>query len=177
MRRSVLRFVGMKSLVRGSVLLGSGCWWLLAACDETRPVAPIHDGIAECEVLARVCEDPAQLHGARYQECYDFGRVGDGKGCLANYDECSPLCEQAGGDGAAECDTIGELCHEPGEVYGGRYEECHDIGHENRGPECKEAYQECFDLCDAVELPGHDGEGGAGGESHGASGEGGAGGH
>jgi hypothetical protein len=79
---------------------------------------------------------------------------------------------------------MGKLCHGPGSRLGGRYEECHDIGHENVGEECLAHYNECASLCKAAPEggAGAGGEGGAG-DSHGgtagtpsagASGEGGA---
>jgi hypothetical protein len=88
-------------------------------------------------------------------------------------------------DGLAECESMGKLCHDPGVRLGGRYEECHDIGHENVGEECLAHYDECASLCKAAPEGGTGGAGGEGGagDSHGgtagttsagASGDGGA---
>ncbi len=71
-------------------------------------------------------------------------------------------------DGKAECLELGEKCHEVAEALGGRYEECHETGHDGDGKQCLKVYDECIALCEAAVIP----EGGAGG----AGGEGGAGG-
>jgi hypothetical protein len=67
-------------------------------------------------------------------------------------------------DGKAECIEIGELCHHAGVELGGRYDECHDIGHTEDGEECLRVYEECKELCEHAPH----GEGGAGGEGGGA---------
>ena len=88
----------------------------------------------------------------------------------------APACNETTGvapipsDGLAECEAIYQTCHDPGEALGGRYDECHEIGHANDGEACLEVYEECMELCAAAPL----GEGGAGGEAHQ---EGGAAGH
>jgi hypothetical protein len=72
-------------------------------------------------------------------------------------------------DGLPECIELGEVCHDPGLVLGGQYDECHDIGHVEDGKACLEVYDECIALCESAHL----GEGGAGGESHHEAGAGG----
>jgi hypothetical protein len=64
--------------------------------------------------------------------------------------------------GQAECRQLGSLCHDPGHDLGGRYEECHDIGHVGDGEACLRVYDECRDLCEAAPH-GHAGAGGEGG--------------
>jgi hypothetical protein len=88
---------------------------------------------------------------------------------LAGSALAAPGCDKTNGvaplrDGQAECESLGELCHDPGHDLGGRYEECHDIGHVGDGTACLEAFEECRDLCEAAPH----GHGGAGGEGGGA---------
>jgi hypothetical protein len=76
-----------------------------------------------------------------------------------------PGCDKTTGVaplGQAECRTLGSLCHDPGHDLGGRYDECHDIGHEGEGDACLRVYDECRVLCERASH-GHAGAGGEGG--------------
>jgi hypothetical protein len=73
-------------------------------------------------------------------------------------------------DGTAECDELGELCHDAGDALGGEYEGCHEIGHERVGDVCLANFTRCKELCEGAPL----GEGGAGGEGGGGHAEAGA---
>jgi hypothetical protein len=81
-----------------------------------------------------------------------------------------PGCDKTTGvapirDGKAECLSLSELCHGPGQELGGRYQDCHNIGHEGEGKACLREYEECRDLCEAA-AHGHAGAGGEGGGHH-----------
>ena len=89
----------MLRLLSSLVVLGAGCLLAVPACDDTRPVAAIHDGTAECEVLGKICHEPGERLGGRYEECHDMGHLNLGKECLKYYDECSELCRAAAGAG------------------------------------------------------------------------------
>lgn|SRR5689334_1726962 len=83
-----------------------------------------------------------------------------------------PGCDKTRGvaplrDRKAECEELWPLCHDPGQALHGRYEECHEIGHEGDGKACLEVYAECKALCEHAPT----GEGGAGGEGGGVGGE------
>jgi hypothetical protein len=92
----------MRYFLRGAFALGFCTLFGLQACDETRPVAPIHDGQAECEAIGMACHDPGVRFGGRYEECHDIGHEGEGKPCIAAYEECFTLCRAApSGEGGA----------------------------------------------------------------------------
>ncbi|HEY3497563.1 MAG TPA: hypothetical protein VGK73_22855 [Polyangiaceae bacterium] len=91
---------------------------VVPGCDDTRPIAPIKDGLPECLSLEDLCHAPGVKFGGRYEECHDIGHVRNGKECLKYYDECSTLCRAAGeggeGGGGHEAGAGGEHSHEAG---------------------------------------------------------------
>jgi hypothetical protein len=54
----------------------------------------------------------------------------------------------SGGEAPAECEELGELCHEAGETNA-EAEACHEFGHEEgrTAEECVEKMAECEDIC------------------------------
>jgi hypothetical protein len=72
-------------------------------------------------------------------------------GCSGDDDEANP---GAGGgsatSGLAECEVIGELCHES-DTGSGPAHECHEQAHHGNGAECLESFAGCISTCVADE--------------------------
>jgi hypothetical protein len=66
----------------------------LTACENHRPVAPLHDGDAACNQLADVCAEPSRL-GEPYRSCYETGVNADPNACLDAYNDCISSCANA----------------------------------------------------------------------------------
>jgi hypothetical protein len=49
-------------------------------------------------------------------------------------------------DGVAECQVIGELCHEA-DTGAGAAHECHELGHEGDGAACVAGFADCVETC------------------------------
>jgi hypothetical protein len=60
--------------------------------------APLDEGAAACKELGSLCHDADDGKGLG-KECHELGHVGDGKVCLARYDECKTYCESVLGQG------------------------------------------------------------------------------
>jgi hypothetical protein len=76
-------------------------------------------------------------------------------GCSDNDD---PVVAGAGGEtseasGAAECEVVGELCHEA-DTGSGVAHDCHELAHHGQGAACLESFASCIDSC----VPDDDGD-------------------
>jgi hypothetical protein len=60
-------------------------------------------------------------------------------------------------EGLQMCCELGAICHEAGPQDSDKAE-CHEIGHSNNPSDCRVNYEHCVEVC------GHSGEGGQGGE-------------
>ncbi len=61
-------------------------------------------------------------------------------GCSDNDDLAAP----SEGDGSAECEVVGELCHEVETAAG---QDCHERAHSSHGAACHELFSGCVTTC------------------------------
>ncbi len=86
----------------------------------------------------------------------------------AGCDENKPAVDDPQGN--AECDELGELCHEAGEIDADA-KECHEVGHTGDAAACAARFDECKTLCEAIlAAAGAGGGGGAPSTNGGAAG-------
>jgi hypothetical protein len=68
---------------------------------------------------------------------------------------------EAHSHGSAQCDELGELCHDAGAIDPDA-EACHEVGHVGDADACAARYDECITLCMAVLAQAGGGAGGGG---------------
>ncbi len=77
-------------------------------------------------------------------------------------DDSKPM-GSGGAAPSAQCEDLGELCHEAGEINADAAE-CHEVGHTGVASECAARFDECKALCEAIlAAAGAGGMGGTGG--------------